>query len=368
MRKTVTALFLLFVLLMNALPIHAEGLGLQTETGSNGEITYPISDDMRVNEWLHARLGVSDALILLQGGAEITGRTEVFVFSWPDGGKMASVAFTQAGKIRFGRYGQVTNTILLDQETGAEIPLEALFVSMETAQTALNDYVQTQVLPQLNTYLDTSDVLPVPMEQVSLSSQGMTFHYPSDRFSFFSGNSGAVEVKYHEILDILSEDAQAALLLKTAEAQEIFAAASAGWLYGIPELRIDMPLHATLNEYGMLSEPDYIPDDEIYEMEAPRYRGVQLLAVRGAEYDEGALITGVRASRLNMWGVVTGETTRTAVHESLGAPLGSVLLDASAAESYRVTEGWFDSYAAGEYMLKLYYDLSDTLAAVEIGR
>ena len=364
MRKTVTALFLMLIFCASC--ARADNVVLQTETGANGAVVFPVFEPERVNEELQTRLGVSDALILLQSGAEIAGSTALYSFDGPNGEKLASVCFTQQGKIRFGRYGQVPNAVLVNTAPGEAFAFELLL--NDTAQMVLDAYVEEQVTPHLNTYLDAADLLPVPLENVSLSAQGITVHYPSDRFSFFSGNSGAIEIKYHEIAEAFTDEAADALLPKPVTGQEILLAAAEGSLYGLPELRVDEALHGLLQMHGTLTEPDYIADGEMYELEAPAYRSVQLLAARGAEEDDAALLTGVRSSRLNLGGLITGQSDRDVCLAILGAPQSSVQLDADAAENYRVTEGWMDSYAAGDYTLRLYFDLNDILTAVEIGR
>ena len=169
----------------------ADSVALQTETGTNGAVVYPVFEPERSNEELQTRLGVNDALILLHSGAEITGSTVLYTFDGTNGEKLTSICFTQQGRIRFGRYGQVTNAILVNADTGEETAFERLL--NDTAQMILDTYVEEQVLPYLNTYLDAAELLPVPLDNVSLSAQGITIYYPADRFCFFSGSSGAAK-------------------------------------------------------------------------------------------------------------------------------------------------------------------------------
>ena len=176
MRKTLTALFLMVCMLLSCSGAWAESIFPTAETGVNGQVTYPASDNERWNEWLQTRLHIGDALILLRGGAEITGETSVYTFTAADDTPYTSICFTQRGKIRFGRYGESTHAVLMHGLTGEEALPDVLFSDMDAAQSALDAYVEEQVLPQLNTYLDATDLLPVPLDNICLSAQGMTTH------------------------------------------------------------------------------------------------------------------------------------------------------------------------------------------------
>ena len=361
MRKKMTALILTVLCLMTSLSAQAAGVSLATEQGAEGTITYITTGDETLDALLHARLDTDDALILLRSGTEITGTTDVNQFEL-NGVNYASVRFTQQGKIRFGRYGQTVSTVLIDLTDGSEVPLEALF-DLEALSAFLDLYVEEKVLPYINTYLDASELLPVPLDTVYLGPDGLTIHYPADRFSFFSGNSGAVEIKYYELADVLPIEES-----HPDAAQQIFALAGKGILPGVQEVWLDMTLSGALAILGEITDPDYIADGEIYEVERPSLRGVHLIAPRGAQVDESTLLSGIRSQRVNMCGLKTGVTERDTCIQVLGAPQASVVLDAAAAESYRVAEGKMDTYAAGDYALNLYYDMNDVLFAVEIRR
>ena len=363
MRKTLTALFLMVCMLLSCSGAWAESIFPTAETGVNGQVTYPASDNERWNEWLQTRLHIGDALILLRGGAEIAGETSVYTFTAADDTPYTSICFTQRGKIRFGRYGESTHAVLMHGLTGEEMLPDVLFSDMDAAQSALDAYVEEQVLPQLNTYLDATDLLPVPLDNICLSEQGMTIHYPADRFSFFSGNSGAVEIRYYEMADLLHENVRDALMGAPAGAQELLAAAADGHLYGLQAVRLGDSLPDTLEKYGALGDSDFTADAEMYEMEAPFLRGVQLMTARE---DESALLTGIRAQRLNLGGLRTGISTREACMAVLGKAQAEIILDGTAAESYRLPEGMGLAYAAGEFTLWLYFDENDVLHTIEI--
>lgn len=363
MRKQLTALLLLITMLAPALPAQAVSISLATEQGAEGTITYITTADEELDARLHVRLDTDDALILLRSGAEITGTTDVYQFE-KDGKAYTSVRFTQQGKIRFGRYGQTVSTVLVHTEDGSEASLEQVLGDAAALQAFLDLYVEEKVLPFISTYLDTSELLPVPLDNIYLAQDGITVHYPADRFSFFSGNSGAVEIKYYEMADALGYREETV----PDAAQQIFALAHNGMLPGVQDVWLDMTLSGALAVFGAVTDPDYIADGEIYEVERPALRGVQLIAARGAQEDETALLQGIRSQRVNMYGLKTGVTAREECLRVLGEPAAGVHLDAAAAESYRVAEGKMDIYTAGEYRLKMYYDGNDILFAAEISR
>lgn len=365
MRKFITALLILVFLLATALPALAVSITQQTEQGAEGTVTYLTSEMEALTALLHAELGIDDALILLRSGAEITGSSDMHLFE-KNGVQYASLRFSQQGKIRFGRYGQVVNTMLLNLDSGEETVLEDVFGDTGALQSFLDLYVEEKVLPHINTYLDTSELLPVPLDNVYLAADGLTIHYPADRFSFFSGNSGAVEIKYYELGDAFAADVAA--IAAEEMAQSILTTAALGVLPGVNDVWLDMTLSGALAVFGTLTDPDYIADGEIYEVERPALRGVSLIAARGAEDDAGAKLTGIRSQRVNMQGLKTGVSSRGECILSLGEPAGSVMLDADTAESYRVAEGRLDTYAAGDFTLKMYYDVNDVLFAAEISR
>jgi len=366
-RKTVTALFLILCIMLSCSAALAENIFLQTETGDNGQVVYPVSDNEHWNEWLQARLHIGDALILLRGGAEIVGETSVYTFTTADDTPYVSICFTQRGKIRFGRYGESTNAALVHGVTGEEAAADLLFSDLDAAQSALDAYIEERVLPHLNSYLDATELLPVPMDNISLSEHGLTIHYSADRFSFFSGNSGAVEIHYYELKDILHESVRAALLGRTAAAQDILSAAEAGYLYGLNEVKCGDSLQNALQMYGALGDSDFTADSEIYEVEAPFLRGLHLMCARDAQ-QENALLTGIRSQRLNLGGLQTGISLRSECEAVLGKPSIEVTIDSTASESYRLMEGSGCAYAAGENTLWLYYDVNEVLHTVEIRR
>ena len=250
----------------------------------------------------------------------------------PEGRQVLSLRLTAEGNLRFGRYDQIVRTALLDAETGEEIGLEAIFPDPDALQEFLDAYVEENVLEGLNTYLDASDLLPVPLDAVSFDDQGVTFHYPTNRFRFFSGHAGAVQLQWYELRDYMA----------------------------LSEMGAPLPLEPggnideLLETYGSLTEPDLVTGGELYEFEAPALRGVQAIA------DDTGRVIAVRYARFEWRGVTPG-MSREEVEALLSSADVTVDLDADTAVYLWVQPGTRADYGD----TRLYYDEDGTLCLLE---
>ncbi|MBQ7455940.1 MAG: hypothetical protein IJS53_05795 [Clostridia bacterium] len=296
---------------------------------------------------------------LVPYGAEAEREEETFGFVLSDGGIARSLRLTVEGNIRFGRYAQVTRTALMG-EAGAELGLDAIFTDLDALQEFLDAYVEENVLDQLNTYLDAADLLPVPLDCVSFDEYGATFHYPSERFMFFSGHAGAVQLMWYELEDYLALPSPAADQL--AEARQ-------GGFLGI---RLSDTIDALLERFGQVTEPDFVFDDcLIYDFESPALRGVQAYTHPA---EEGVFL---RTTRFDLNGVRPGMTAAEA-EALLGA--ADYALDFSDDEFFseagRLRKGTMLEYAfdsvdpddtdAGYYAVGLYFDETGALYLADL--
>lgn len=302
-------------------------------------------------QWLAQQYAEMTAL-----GENVALQTQRYAFALWDGRQLESLCVTASGNIRFGRYGQQVRTVLIDQDTGEQVGLDALITDMDAFEERLAQYVE-QYQEQLNSYLDVSDLLPVPLDTVCLTAQGLMIHYPAERFSYFSGNSGAVLVRYYLLGDLLAQGVwqDAALDAETA-AQRVLSCAKAGKLYGVEQMQIGASLHAAIAEFGALTDPDYTQDSEIYEFEAPALHGVYALAQRGAEQDESARIMAVRSNEIDLCGLRVGMATPADAQALLGTPDAVMTIDAETAENERLSIGQALQYNCGDYVLRLYFE------------
>ena len=249
-----------------------------------------------------------------------------------EGLPILSLRLTVEGDLRFGRYVQYVRTALLDAETFQELPLEAVFSDMDALQDFLDAYVEENVLEELNTYLDANELLPVPLDAVYFSESGVTFHYPAERFQYFSGHAGAVQLQWYELRDYLAVDAPASPL----------------------PLKDGGQIDALLEQFGSLTEPDLVQGGEIYEFESPVLRGVQAVA------DTEGQVIAVRTARFSVDGVEPG-MDRQAVEALLGAPVTASEISASAAPYLRLQAGVQAEYPA----FTLYYNEAGVLYLLE---
>ena len=269
---------------------------------------------------------------LVPPGVEAQVDRQAYALALPEGRQVLSLRLTAEGNLRFGRYDQIVRTALLDAETGEEIGLEAIFPDPDALQEFLDAYVEENVLEGLNTYLDASDLLPVPLDAVSFDDQGVTFHYPTNRFRFFSGHAGAVQLQWYELRDYMA----------------------------LSEMGAPLPLEPggnideLLETYGSLTEPDLVTGGELYEFEAPALRGVQAIA------DDTGRVIAVRYARFEWRGVTPG-MSREEVEALLSSADVTVDLDADTAVYLWVQPGTRADYGD----TRLYYDEDGTLCLLE---
>ena len=269
---------------------------------------------------------------LVPPGVEAQVDRQASALTLPDGRQALGLRLTAEGNLRFGRYDQIVRTALLDAETGEEIGLEAIFPDPDALQEFLDAYVEENVLEGLNTYLGASDLLPVPLDAVSFDDQGATFHYPTNRFRFFSGHAGAVQLQWYELRDYMA----------------------------LSEMGAPLPLEPggnideLLEIYGSLTEPDLVTGGELYEFEAPALRGVQAIA------DDTGRVIAVRYARFEWRGVTPG-MSREEVEALLSSADVTVDLDADTAVYLWVQPGTRADYGD----TRLYYDEDGTLCLLE---
>ena len=274
----------------------------------------------------------AQAALLNPSGAEIRQERRSYLLSLPEDGQAQSLCLTVEGDLKFGRYDQQVRTALIDPQTGEEIALTAVFPDPDALQEFLDAYVEEKVLDSLNTYLDAADLLPVPLDAVCFDEQGVTFHYPRERFQYFSGHAGAVQLQWYELRDHCTlGERNAPLPLE-------------------PGGNIDELLAA----YGSLTEPDLVTGGELYEFESPVLRGVQAIA------EDSGTVTAVRFARFEWRGVTPG-MSREEVEALIGGADAMVNLDADTAVYLRVQPGTRAEYGD----TRLYYDEDGRLCLLE---
>ena len=307
---------LLFVLCMLFLPLfaHAEEAGFAAQ-------------------WFEAQKAET-----IPAGIEAAIDERVYTLALPDGRDALSLCLTVEGDLRFGRYAQLVRTGLIDEATGEDVSLDAVFTDLDALQEFMDTYVEENVLDSLNTYLDANDLLPVPLDAVCMDAQGVTFHYPMERFQYFSGHAGAVQLQWYELREMTRVSA-AELPLPLLPGGAI---------------------EDLLTAHGSLTDPDLVTGGELYEFEDPALRGVEAIS------DAEGTVAAVRYSRFEWRGARPG-MTRQEAEAAAGAPGIAVPLDDGAARGLRLETGMAAQYAWDENtLITLYYDDAELLYKAEL--
>ncbi len=347
-----------------------------------GSVTYPVLEghsdaaiQNAVNKAIYDTAQIESRLNTLNGLTEGGWGLEVTYEATLENG-ILSAAVSAFGEMSNGRMGQAYATVNYNLATGKPITADDLFTDVEGAFSLMEQKLEDEVRPQLSGYLENDALTPIPRENFFLTTAGITFYYPLDQFSMLSGYSGGCSFAYYELSDYLNVSEGSALdtlgagdfLSLGAETPALVAAAAtAGKLPGIGA-QIGDSLMERLNEYRLLVEPDYIPGSRFFEVEAPELRGVWLLTDALTESYDHSQVLGIRADRINLYGLRTGITTMEEWRAALGQPQSSAALDESAAEDYRLPAGTSDYYAFGENKLRLHADEQGILASVQLAR
>ena len=89
----------------------------------------------------------------IPAGIEAAIDERVYTLALPDGRDALSLCLTVEGDLRFGRYAQLVRTGLIDEATGEDVGLDAVFPDLDALQEFMDTYVEENVLDSLNTYL-----------------------------------------------------------------------------------------------------------------------------------------------------------------------------------------------------------------------
>ena len=265
-------------------------------------------------------------------------------------------------------------TVSIDLQTGQKILLDQLFTNVEAAIAQMEAICQERVEPNVSSYLESGQVLPLPLNEFYLTGEDITFYYPADQFSYFSGYCGSVTFFYYELKEHLDTSATGLLAalgaledltVKANTKERIVETVAAGCLPGIAP-QLGDPLMPWLEKYRLLSDPDYYPGGRFFQMEAGQMRDVWLLTDALTDDYHNSLVLGLRADRVNLFGVQPGVTLREECTALLGQPGSSVSLNDYDAADYLLPAGVSDYYTFGENMLRLHYDEEGLLVSVQV--
>ncbi len=261
----------------------------------------------------------------------------------------------------------------IDLRDGHEIAFEELFTDAEAARAALEEYLDTEVAPELSAHLSNSMLTPLP-EGFRLERTGLTLLYPVTRLSTLRDRAGDVRIGWNEIRELLNleEDsilyrAGAAEMITLAEgsADGIREMTESGQLPDIP-VHIGDGLKALTDRYHLLTDPDVYEGGRMFSLEGGRFRNVYLLTDHVNEKWDDSIVQGIRMDRGCAWGLCIGETRQEDWRAVLGEPEYTAALDEETAEAWRREPGECDYYRFGEYQLQLYSGAEGTLVSITL--
>lgn len=282
-------------------------------------------------------------------------------------GDVLSCVLESTGSVYGERATHVWNAVNIDLQTGAAITLSDLFTDPDAALSAIADMLEYDLAPELSAHLRNSALTPVP-DQFALSATGLTFYYPIDQLSTLSDRAGAVTFLWTELRDfLLLEDGSildriGAKAMLTASAPAIRTALEVGSIPGIP-LTLGASVQEATDAFHLLTDPDLYQDGRMFALEGAAFRQVWLLTDALTSTWEQSIIKGIRVDRINLYGLYTGMTREEAA-SILGPADASVILDAEAADAYRLESGTSDYYTYTGVQLRLHFDEEERLQSL----
>ena len=259
----------------------------------------------------------------------------------------------------------------IDLRDGHEITLDELFTDREAARSALEEYLDFEVAPELSAHLANSELTPLP-DGFRLEQTGLTLLYPVNRLSTLRDRAGAVKIGWNEIREYLDngEDgiparigAAEMMTLDDESAERIREMAESGRLPDIP-VEIGEGLKALTDHYHMLTDPDVYEGGRLFALEGACFRNVFLMTDFLSEKWDDSIVQGIRMDRGCAWGLCVGETAREDWRAALGEPDAESGLDADKAEANRMEPGACDYYNCGNYQLRLYCNGDGILSSI----
>ena len=369
-------------LMLASVPALAEEAGLtekSLELG-NSSIRYPeiagMADEtlqQLVNEQIQADLGVDG---YLQRIMTLISEENLYVRVEWDGavnGDVLSCVLSAEGALENSRSTHRWTWSNIDLRDGHGIAFDELFTDGEEARTALEEYLDWEVAPELSAHLGTSELTPLP-DGFRLEKTGLTLLYPVASLSTLKDRAGDIRIGWNEIRDclnleensILSRIGAADMITLTEEsADDIRAMTEGGRLPDIP-VHIGDSLKELTDRYHLLTDPDVFEGGRLFSLEGGCFRDIFLLTDYMSEKWDDSVVQGIRMDRGCAWGLCVGETRQEDWRAVLGEPEHTVTLDEEKAEAWRREPGECDYYRFGAYQLQLYSDAGGTLISITL--
>ena len=278
--------------------------------------------------------------------------------------KVFSVLISAKGRQPGKRDGHTWTALSYDLSTGEKLTLDQLFADADEAVVQMEAMAEASLSEELNGYMEFSDILPLPVESFTLDQTGITFWYPQEQFSFFSGFSGACQFWYEELDGLWMES----ITPERTDEQirsETEAAVSKGTIPGVP-VQMGESILNVCERYRLLRTPDEFPGGRYFLMEDPRFRDVCVLSDSlYPDYDQ-SVVEGVQLRRGGLCGLIVGQTTQERWRDVLGQPEKTVAFTENMAYDYNLPAGSYDVYRFGNNELRLHADENGVMCAVQL--
>ena len=290
-------------------------------------------------------------------------------------GDVFSCAILADGAVETSRATQVWSAVNYDLSTGQEITFADLFADADAAAAFIETYLNEQVVPELSAHLPAGTLTPIP-QTFTISPTGLTLYYDVSAFRTLSDRAGTVTILWSELREhlrlgqadvLMAIGANGHIALGEDGEYHIPDALQSGSFIGIPAA-IGQPMQELIDRHKLLTDPDIYEGGRMIALEDGAFRNVWLLTDALTEEFDQSTVQGIRADRLNFYGLCTGVTTIEAWREVLGKPDNSLTVDENRAESWRIVPGTSDYYTFGDYRLRLHADESGVLRSVFLTR
>ncbi len=330
------------------------------EPAVQSAVNAAVMDKGRINDRLTRMALLSNSPVKLSVSYAYTLQGDVF-----------SCAILADGAVETSRSTQVWSTVNYDLRTGKEITFADLFDDVDRATAFIESYLDEQVAPELSAHLAAGSLTPIPAE-FTISPTGLTLYYDIDDFRTLSDKAGTVTILWAELRDYLRLSQADVLMAIGANGHialgedgeyHIPDALQTGSFEGIPAA-IGQPMQELIDRYALLTDPDIYEGGRMIALEDGAFRQVYILTDALTETFDNSVVQGIRADRLNFYGLCTGDTTIDWWREVLGTPDNTLAVNEERAESWRIVPGTSDYYTFGDYRLRLHADESGVLRSV----
>lgn len=324
------------------------------------EINDRIQQDNGIREYL------ARAAQLLSGGSLKTEWT-----GGPVGEDLFVCMVSAEGALRTSRSVHALTGSNIDLRDGHEITFGELFTDEAAAREMIENYLESEVAPELSAHLQNSETTPLP-ETFVMEAAGLRLLYSPEQLSTLSDRAGDIRIAWHRMRDMLdlSEGsilnrlgADEMITLSAESADKLKNQAAEGSLPGIPAAMGD-PMQELTDRYHMLTDPDGYEDGRMFALEDGAFRRAYLLTDDLSRGWENSTVHGIRMDEGCAYGLCVGETQRDEWIPVFGEPDNTAEISAEKAEANRIVPGRCDYYSCGSFRLQLYSDDDGTLVSV----